>query len=154
MTKGIVRLGHAAVFAFAAASAAAGGAVLQQDPAPISPRESPPGEGVLCLWVYTGAAAEVGRRCRTGQNPELQAELDSSVERFEAYVLSNSNATPEQVAEFKREQGMVGAPEATVCSGDAIALYNLVAARGADRLRSQVDALLARPGAPSWGDCP
>jgi len=112
-----------------------------------------PGVGVLCLLGLTTAAAEVGRRCRNGQNPAFQAELDRSVTLFDEYVRRNSNTTPEDVAAFKREQGLVGALEAEVCTGDPLLVYEHLAAAGADALRGEVDRLVSRPGTPTWGDC-
>ena len=115
-------------------------------------REPPPGEGVLCAWVFVNAAAEVGRHCRPGQNPALQAELDREVARFDAYALRNG-LTPDQVAGFKREQGLSGTSETELCSSDGLGLYDHFVAQGPAVLRAGVDRLLARDGRPSWGDC-
>jgi hypothetical protein len=130
-------------------------AYTEPDPPTIMPerRVRPAGEGVICLWALTSAAAEIGRLCRPGRNPAFQAELERSVSRFDDYVLSNSHVTAEDVASFKREQGFAGASESQVCTGEHPAFYDLLAARGAEALRSEVDQLLSRPGTPTWGDC-
>jgi hypothetical protein len=107
---------------------------------------------VLCLWGLTSAAAEIGRQCRVGQNPAFQAELERSVSRFDDYVLANG-MTAEQVAQFKRQQGLSGAPEARLCTGELISFYDHMAAGGPEGLRAAVDELVSRPGRPSWGDC-
>jgi hypothetical protein len=122
-------------------------------PAKMDVEREQPGTGVLCMWALVNAAAEVGRRCRGGQNPTFQAELDHSVSRFDEFVQHNSDATPEQLAQFKNEQGMSGATEATLCRGDPVILYERMAAAGSETLRSEVDRVLARPGPPTWGDC-
>jgi hypothetical protein len=137
---------------FAASSSAV---LLNAEPPADSPpesRERALGVGVLCLWGITNGAAEIGRQCRPGQNLAFQAELERSVSRFDDYVLRNG-LTPEQVAQFKREQGLSGTPQAALCTGELIAFYNHMSAQGPDGLRSEVDRLVSRPGRPSWGDC-
>jgi hypothetical protein len=112
-----------------------------------------PPTGVLCAWALTSIAHEVGRRCRPGQDPAFQAELDRTIQRFEDYALRNSDATPAQVAEFRRGQGMAEAPNGELCVGDPLMLYNHMAAAGVDSLRSAADELVARDAPPQWGDC-
>ena len=130
-------------------------AVISQSAVASPILETQPGEGVLCLWTYTVASAEIGRRCRSGRNPELQAELERAVERFDAYVLRNApEATPEMVERFKREQGLSGASTAVICESEITGLYDRIEGLGIAHLRSQVDEMLARPGRPTWGDCP
>jgi hypothetical protein len=143
------------LLALFAALTAAGPASTGQDSGSSEnqPREAPAGEGVLCLFALTQAAAEVGRQCHAGDNPAVQAELDDAVVRFEAYLLSNSNATPADVARFEREQGFAGAGQDRLCHGDPLRLYENFAAQGPQALRRQVDTLLARQGPPTWGDC-
>lgn len=112
-----------------------------------------PGEGVLCLWAMTSVAAEVGRQCRAGANPAVQHELDDAVARFEAYVRRNSEATDAEIGEFRRRQGLGGADNSRLCHGDPLRAYDEMAAAGAERVRREVDRMLARPGRPAWGDC-
>ena len=100
------------------------------------------------------AVAEVGDACFPGQNPALQAELRRSVARIDQYVLRNDRSmTSDKMAEFKRQQGHVGAPAAQVCVADAIQLYRSVEKVGAAKLSASVDAILARDGEPTWGTC-
>lgn len=111
-----------------------------------------PGEGVLCAFALTSVAAELARQCHAGENPALQADLDNMVSRFEAYVLANSESTPEQVASFRREQGGSGASAEQLCHGEMAGIYPRFAERRAEIIR-QTDRLLSRPGPPRWGDC-
>jgi hypothetical protein len=149
-------LRHIPAFALALACVSSSvSAFTSPDPANILPERQarPAGEGVICLWGITNAAAEIGRRCRPGQSSAFQAELERSVGRVDAYVLRNSPATAEDIARFKREQGLSETPQAQLCTGELIAFYDHLAARGPEALRSEVDRLLSRPGPPTWGDC-
>jgi hypothetical protein len=124
--------------------------------AQVQDHQPPPGEGVLCSWALVTLTAEVGRMCHAGESPEVQAELDAAVARFDAFVLANStpSATPESVAEFKRVQGKTGASAEMLCaSSDAERMYQTIVSQDLVRLRESVDQLLARPGPPSWGTC-
>ena len=122
------------------------------------PTEPPPATiaastGVICMMAIFNAVAEVGRQCFSGQDPEFQAELRRTVDQIDQYVLRNSPATPADLERFKREQANIGEPQAAVCQPEMIGMYRDMANLGAARLRSEADALLARPGPPEWGDC-
>jgi hypothetical protein len=116
-------------------------------------RVRPPGEGVICAMGLYNIIAEVGRRCMPGQDPAFQAELNRAITQIDDYVLRNSTLTPADLNRFKREQALLGAPEARLCRNDLIAQYRHAASMGGDRLREETRLLLARPGPPTWGDC-
>lgn len=118
-------------------------------------RQTVPGEGVICFWSIYIAVSEVGNRCYPGQHAEVQAELQRAVSLIDAYVLANSKPPPtqEQIAKFKSEQGNVGAPKEFLCRGDPDQMYLMFVKAGALSIRTQVDALLSRPGKPTWGTC-
>jgi len=109
----------------------------------------------LCAWALIGTAAEFGRRCRTGQDPEVQEELAHSLSRIESYVLANSDPplTSADVDRFKREQLHIDAPEQLLCESEIGGLYSELAAKNASEIRFSTDALVQRPGVPTWGDC-
>ncbi|WP_166038070.1 hypothetical protein [Sphingosinicella sp. YJ22] len=113
----------------------------------------PAGTGVICIMAIFNAVAEVGRRCFPGQDPEFQAELGRAVDQIDQYVLRNSAATPADLERFKQEQANVGEPSAAVCRSEVIGMYRNLARRGTASLRSETEALVARPGPPEWGDC-
>jgi hypothetical protein len=139
---------------FIVLAATSASAAIGQDLASAASRNTRPGEGVLCMWVLTAAAAEIGRTCRPGERPELQAGLDRAVERFDAYVLANEpGATAESIAAFKRQQGVDGSAASTLCDSELAPLFDHVGAQGIAHWLSQVDRLLSRPGRPGWGDC-
>src|SRR5262245_625994 len=119
---------------------------------PPSP-EPPPGEGVLCMMVFVDVAAETGRRCYAGQNPEFQARVESAEAKFDAYFLKNTPATPEQLAEFKHRQAGVGEAKFECKDGDTIWNYEHFLAADPQRLTTDVDKFLSRPGKPTFGDC-
>jgi hypothetical protein len=103
---------------------------------------------------YTGAM-EVGRRCYPGQDIEVQEELTRSVSRIDAYVAANSSPswTSEEIEGFKRVHGLVGASEEHLCRDDLKELYRSFVSYGAVAIRNDVDAMLARPGTPTMGEC-
>lgn len=103
--------------------------------------------------AISSAMAEVGRRCMGGRNMFLQAELERSLERLEDFTLRNSDTTPQELARFRRQQGSAGEPEAALCEGDALRMYERFEREGPDDLRELTDRHVARPGAPTWGDC-
>ena len=114
---------------------------------------APAGEGVICALGIYNAMAEVGRRCLDGQEPEFQAELDRTVSQIDEYVLRNSDTSRADLMAFKREQALLGEPEAEVCRPEPIGMYRHMASAGAASLRASTRQLLKRPGKPSWGDC-
>ena len=117
------------------------------------PTDPRPGEGVLCVWAFVAVAAEAGRRCRPGRDPEFQLELAHAMSRFEEYVRRNSDHTRAEIEQFERDQGMGGATDAALCRPEVAGVYDVMAARGKETLRTQVNQTLARPGQPTWGDC-
>jgi len=128
----------------------------QGDSAPpprITARTPPPGEGIFCALAIYSVAQEVGLQCFPGESPEIQSELSRSVGKLEAYVLQNSKTTPAELAQLRNQQGAVGAPKERLCTGDAVAIYRAIAKGGAERLRTSIDAAVARSGKPTWGDC-
>jgi len=118
-------------------------------------RTPEPGEGVVCAWALYTVAREVGRRCHPGEDVELQEALEQAVSEIDAYVVANTNpsATQQQIDEFKRQQGHVGASEEFLCRGDPSELYRSLAEQGAPAIRASLDAALSRPGQPTWGTC-
>jgi len=93
---------QAASALLACALSVAGAAREPAAEAPPDPAaERPAGEGVLCMMAIANAMAEVGRRCRPGEDPEFQAELARSIARFDDYVQRNAPATPADLAAFR-----------------------------------------------------
>ena len=119
-----------------------------------TPRETPPGEGVVCAWALYSFAADVVERCPSDVSAEMKAELKRSVERLDAYVRANSEITPEQFDTFKREQANVGRPEAEICeAGVGDGLVDGMTQMPVAQLRTYIDGITARPGTPTWGTC-
>ncbi|WP_292062937.1 hypothetical protein [Brevundimonas sp. UBA7664] len=96
---------------------------------------------------------EVGRRCAPDHYPQAQAELRRTVQKLDDYVRDNSDFTPEEIAQFKSQQAHVGAPEAELCQGDGLEMFEHIARTDPVELSTSIDALIARPGAPTWGTC-
>lgn len=117
------------------------------------PSESPPGVGVICALGIYNAIAEVGRQCFADQDTEFKFGLAQALVRLDDYVLRNSKFTADDLARFKREQSGVGRPKELVCTEEMIGMYRATMNAGSDKLRGHIDALVARPGKPTWGDC-
>lgn len=133
--------------------AAAG--LLGAAPSPASQTpETPPGEGVICAWAIYSVLDEVGRRCTSNASPEMKAEIRHAVEALDAYVMTNAALTADQVHQFKVQQGGAETPDAMLCGGDALGMLEHTQANVSPaELRASVDALVARPGEPTWGTC-
>jgi hypothetical protein len=112
-----------------------------------------PGAGVLCAWAMVSVVDEVGGRCFAGQDKAFQAEVHGMMIRMDAYVAANQPATAESIASFHREQGLRGAPATQLCQGDLPELYKRVRDQGVDRFKAAFDAMISRPGKPTWDTC-
>ena len=106
----------------------------------------------MCGWVFLIAVREVGRRCFAGQDVEVQAQLDKSVAALDRYVMRNSKMSAADVARFHVQEGKEGAPEAQLCHGDLLPLYRQYRSMGAREIRAITDAMVSRPGPPTYGD--
>jgi hypothetical protein len=144
------RLALAAALALLAGSARADPAA---ETAPSPPAVREPTMGTICALALYTVAQEVGKRCFPGEDSEFQAELDRAVARLDAFVLANSDMGQAGLARPKREQSLVGAPEAELCSGDPVGIYKAFAAQGSEYLRAEAEMLTARPRPAVWGDC-
>jgi hypothetical protein len=118
-----------------------------------SPSDAP-GQGMLCMWALISGAAEAGDRCFPGKDPAFQAQLHQLVGRMDAYAAKNGPATPDQIASFHQEQGLGGTPTAALCQGDAAKFYtHLRDGVGPAKVRAMVEAMISRPGKPTWSTC-
>ena len=123
-------------------------------PTPSAEREKPPGEGVLCAWGIYTAMASVGSTCFPGENPGLQADLRRYSAQLEAYVVRNDrNATPQSIAEFRREQGQAETPAAKLCRADIVRMYRGFEKADRQALKAAVAEATARDAQPTWGTC-
>ena len=120
---------------------------------PPAPLPLPPGEGVLCAMVFVDLAAEAGRRCHAGENAAFQARVEAAEAKFDAYFLKNSPATVEQLAAFKRDQAGVGNPLFDCKERTTVWNYEHFLAAAPERLTTDIDKFLSRPGRPTFGDC-
>jgi hypothetical protein len=144
------RLTLAATLAVLAGSAQAGTA---PETALSQPSVREPAMGTICAVALYTAVQEVGKRCFPGEDAEFQAEVDRAVARLDAFVLANSDMGEAGLERLKREQSLVGAPEAELCTGDPVGIYRAFAAQGKESLRAEAEMLTARPRPAVWGDC-
>jgi hypothetical protein len=133
-------------------------ALGQDQPAPAAEsdaeHEAKRSAPVLCVWQLLLATQLVGQRCHGGEDPALQAELDASIKRVDAFISANDvSATADKVEAFKqqfREQSAGG----DICKNpDAVAVYDDAKRAGADRIRSDTDDLVAVPRFPTKDGC-
>jgi hypothetical protein len=114
---------------------------------------SAPGDGAFCALAIYGVIAEVGRTCFTGENPVAQAEFERGVTRLKAYVLANDKSFTEAgIEQFMRDKASVGAPKDQLCASQVVGLYQSLVPKTV-AVRAQIDGVVARPGAPTWGGC-
>ncbi len=113
----------------------------------------PPGEGVLCAAAIFGLMAEVGRRCFPDKDRAFQTELARSVEKLDEFMLRDPDWTAAKLATFKASPTRPSVDTTRLCQGDAIQMFDAIAAQGASALRVSIDKSVSRPGKPSWGDC-
>lgn len=121
------------------------------------PPQAPGGQGVMCAVMLYGVVAEIGRRCHPDRLPAFQAELRQSIATLDAYVLANSNMTPERLARIRAEQAGGDLPDDELCSADSFsAIYTQPDVdEGAEvaKMRAEIAAMTARPGTPTWEPC-
>jgi hypothetical protein len=108
------------------------------------------GVGLICISALVSNAAEAGRRCPVGANPQLQNELERSERRLEDYVLQNSAATRADIARFKSDQVSTDHPNFCANAGG---IHRIYAQAGPERLRREIDTFLSRRPAVEWGTC-
>ena len=105
--------------------------------------------GLAILTVVT----EVGRRCFPGQDAAIQAEISLGLAKVERFVLTNGQLAAKELDAFKRDQGQVGAPKASLCRGGGVELYESMKSATPEELRAGIDKSVSRPGKPTWGSC-
>jgi len=110
-------------------------------------------EGLYCTMAIVSVAAEVERRCPGKADPALRAALEESLRLMEARVIASGAGDSASLARFRREQGGVGADDATLCAGDGAMLYEAIRKAGGAALVAGTRRLVSRPGKPGWGDC-
>jgi len=108
---------------------------------------------MICALGIYNAVAEVGKRCFPAQDADFKAKLTQSLAKLDTYVLQNSQFTAADLPRFKQEQSGVGRAKDLVCTDDMMGMYRAAVSAGAEKLTKHVDALVARPGKPTWGDC-
>ena len=109
-----------------------------------------PSVSVICLYSIVASLAEAGRECRTGQHPEMQAELERAERRLDEHILANSEFTPAQIERFKAGQRRPANQDICQMVGPP---YDGFAAVGPERFRSDLDWILANRRSIDEGDC-
>lgn len=106
----------------------------------------------MCALGIYSFLEEMGARCVAAPDPAVQAGLHAAVADLDHFVLANG-WTPADLARFKDEQARIGHSKQDVCLAEWLPAYEKLRAVDMDKLRSTVQALVARPGKPTWGDC-
>ena len=109
--------------------------------------------GPLCLYGIVSLGEEVGKRCPKLHDAGVQAILSANVRKLDAYF-ARGGWTPEQIAEFKRAQARVGAPDpqGLLCKGDGASFYP-GSKDEAEGLAAATDYIVSKPRPLEWGDC-
>ncbi len=109
---------------------------------------------VLCVWTLLLATQLVGQRCHPGEDPELQAELDKSISRVDAFIMANDHtATKERVDAFKQSFKDQSASVSICANPGAEAMYDDAKKAGPGKIHSDTDDLVAIPRAPTKEGC-
>jgi hypothetical protein len=121
-----------------------------------APRQTPDpapavGENVLCALAIYSVLAEASARCAPDKAPEAQAELRRQIERLDAHALANG-MTAETLAAFKAQHAP-GPSDSDLCEAYRRNGLDEALEFEPGALRTHVDDVLARPGAPTLGDC-
>lgn len=91
--------------------------------------------------------------CRPGEDPEFQARIASYSQRFDAYIIRNSDGGAETLGKFKDGQNLNSTDTKYICEGDIAYLYDRWKESDQSELAEAVEMLLERDGPPRWGDC-
>lgn len=113
----------------------------------------PPGEGVLCLGTMVYYVQAVGQRCHANEDLEFQARIAGYAGRFDEYITRNVEGGATALQRFKEDEGIGARTAESLCSGDTAEIYEHFRQAEPRELETAVDALLARDGTPSYGDC-
>ena len=118
-----------------------------------APANEVPGRGVLCLGTFIYFVEMTGKRCRAGQDAEFQVRIAGYSKRFDEYIVRNTGGNPAVLEKFKEGQNLDSEDRRYICEGDAAESYDRFKSADAGELDRAVDALLAKDGPPSFGDC-
>lgn len=117
-------------------------------------REIQPGEGVLCIGTFLYAAQLQGETCAAGQDPEYQKRLLDYRERLDAYLVRNFPNGQEDLARFKKDQGVSAPADKRICElTDVDDIYGHIRKFDAAKLDADLIKMLKRDGPPTFGDC-
>ena len=117
----------------------------------------PQGGPVLCAWMYYVYVQAIGERCFPNQRSEMSAVIDESVEKIEKFILDNSPATPEQIAQGRNRfrSRVIDDPRGPYCAEDKdpVRMYRAMQGVGAQTMRDSIVKLLAIPRKPIFNEC-
>ena len=106
--------------------------------------------GTGCFYDLVSMADRVARECHAGQDPALAAALTESVARLERMLL-DKGYKPADLEKNRLRQRQ--ASPGSVCNSNMDQLYRAMLSQGVDKLRKDTDAIIIRPGKPTYGDC-
>ncbi|WP_285709700.1 hypothetical protein [Erythrobacter oryzae] len=121
--------------------------------APPIPRETRPGEGVLCIGTFIYFVEKTGRMCRPGEDEEFQQRIGGYAKRFDEYIIRNSGGSSAALETFKNGQNLDSDDRGYICEGDVARSYDAFIKIPREELNKAVDEILSRDGPPSFGDC-
>jgi len=110
---------------------------------------------VLCTWGILEAARTAERECFRDDDKAVEAELDRSISRIDAFIIHNSvrPVTPAAL-EAERLRGIQALhASGNICKSDAGKMYEAIRAGGASRLEASTTDLLSIPREPVINPC-
>lgn len=114
------------------------------------------GVGVLCMGTFVYIADLQGKACYPGQDSEYQTWLDSNAQKFDAYLIRNFPDGETTLNKFKESQGAFSADNKRLCDLEDAPdsdIYMHIRDLDHDEIGNTIDAMLAKDGKPTWGDC-
>ncbi|MCW4463698.1 hypothetical protein OK349_18485 [Sphingomonas sp. BT-65] len=116
-------------------------------------RVQEPTIGPVCLYGLVSLAEEIGKNCPKLHDARVQTILSANVQKLDAYF-ARGGWTAAQIAEFKREQAHVGAPDpkGLFCKGEMASFYP-DSKDETEGLAIVTDHIVSKPRPLEWGDC-
>jgi len=81
---------------------------------------------VLCAWMIVTEVKAIHQQCHAGDPPEIAAALNRSLERFNGFIVANSDETREALEASVARRLSEARAETGLCTGDGEQFYRHV----------------------------
>ena len=108
---------------------------------------------VLCAWLILIEIRAIHQQCHVGEQPELLAAFDRSLDRFNTFIVANSNETRASIEAQTARQSTLSRAQAAQCEGDGEEFYQYLTAQGAAGIDAWTETTLAVARPPVLNPC-